>query len=709
MRTATALRTCSRLGALSTALLFAATIPAVAQDVSQRLSSNLNGRTYEPTYVFFTAQGSEAILNLSRVNAVCVSTMSCTTDTQCAASLPGTLCRGTPLRCQGPVDALLGQAAVIRQSSFCELAACAGASIGTAGCAGVTCPPDQSYCGSPGSCHTCPQAEALCLCDIGGLPAACPESDAVFGPAVAAFNDGFDDGTNPNHWSLMESSIAPNPPDTRLVLGTGAALPSGASIAAAGVRFAVQAGQTYVLFLKRAVDPRAAWVSTCFPSGDLSLFLASRAPLWCDQDDDGFDGTDCDPGNGQAWAIPGEPGDVAFSIAGGVTTLGWAQPVPPGGTPAGIAYRVYAGSRADLPNLLNVKADSCLVADTPGLSAPIVADPAPGTLAWYLVRAADSCGEGTAGNATAGPRIQDARSCDDTIACTIDSCDSSLGCVNAPSDAACDDSNPCTTDSCNPASGCVHTNNTAPCSDGSACTTNDACSGGACLGGPPPSCDDGNVCTDDSCIPSSGCAHANSTSSCDNGNGCCVGGVCTGGSPANHLVISQVQTQGDGVPLSDDEFVEIYNPTGSAISLSGLSLQFKSPMGATYLRVLLPALSIPSHGWFLVARSAYNGVPAADQIQAAFAMGGGGNLFLVNGTTLLSGTCSTDVSIIDKVSYGGGTCPEGAVAPASGADNSIVRNPGGICGNGWDTNDNSADFRVQVPSTPRNRFSTPQP
>ena len=175
-------------------------------------------------------------------------------------------------------------------------------------------------------------------------------------------------------------------------------------------------------------------------------------------------------------------------------------------------------------------------------------------------------------------------------------------------------------------------------------------------------------------------------------------------------MISQVQIHGDGAPLTDDEFVEIYNPTDSAISLSGLSLQFKSPMfGALYLRVLLPALSIPSHGWFLVARSAYNGLPAADQIQAAFLMGGGGNLFLVNGTTLLTGTCPIDVSIIDKVSYGGGTCPEGAVAPAPAADNSILRNPGGTCGNGWDTNDNSADFRVQDPSTPRNRFSTPQP
>src|SRR5207247_2321973 len=98
----------------------------------------------------------------------------------------------------------------------------------------------------------------------------------------------------------------------------------------------------------------------------------------------------------------------------------------------------------------------------------------------------------------------------------------------------CDDGNLCTDDSCDPATGCVHTNNTRPCDDGNVCTTNDACSQGACRGGPAASCDDGNPCTDDGCEPAHGCVHRNNSAPCDDGSACttgdaCVGGVCLGG------------------------------------------------------------------------------------------------------------------------------------------------------------------------------------
>src|SRR5207247_9630517 len=89
-----------------------------------------------------------------------------------------------------------------------------------------------------------------------------------------------------------------------------------------------------------------------------------------------------------------------------------------------------------------------------------------------------------------------------------------------------------------PAPGCAHTNNTPPCNDGNACTTNDACSGGRCVGGAAPNCDDGNLCTDDTCSPSTGCAHTNNTAPCNDGNACttndaCSGGRCIGGPAPN--------------------------------------------------------------------------------------------------------------------------------------------------------------------------------
>jgi uncharacterized protein DUF11/slime mold repeat-containing protein len=156
-----------------------------------------------------------------------------------------------------------------------------------------------------------------------------------------------------------------------------------------------------------------------------------------------------------------------------------------------------------------------------------------------------------------------APSCDDGNLCTDDACDPGRGCTHTNNSNPCDDANACTTndtcsggtcvggapldcsdgnvctdDSCDPTSGCTHTDNTAPCSDNNACTTNDTCSGGACLPGAPLDCDDRNLCTDDSCNPASGCVHTNNNAACDDGNACttgdfCSGGTCAGGPPPN--------------------------------------------------------------------------------------------------------------------------------------------------------------------------------
>src|SRR5262249_36416696 len=112
----------------------------------------------------------------------------------------------------------------------------------------------------------------------------------------------------------------------------------------------------------------------------------------------------------------------------------------------------------------------------------------------------------------------------------------------------CNDGNAWTHASCDPASGCKHVNNTAPCSDGNACTTGDTCSGGVCVGGPAPNCNDNNPCTDDSCDPATGCKHVNNTAPCNDGNACttndtCSGGTCVGG-PAPNC--------NDGNPCTDD-------------------------------------------------------------------------------------------------------------------------------------------------------------
>ena len=121
-----------------------------------------------------------------------------------------------------------------------------------------------------------------------------------------------------------------------------------------------------------------------------------------------------------------------------------------------------------------------------------------------------------------------AKTCDDNKPCTKDDHCSGGVCVGGGA-TDCDDGNPCTNDVCDPSAGCKHTNNTDPCSDNDKCTTNDACSGGACVGGPAPNCGDGNICTDDTCLPDTGCQNLNNTIPCDDSNKCTINDACGGG------------------------------------------------------------------------------------------------------------------------------------------------------------------------------------
>lgn len=101
----------------------------------------------------------------------------------------------------------------------------------------------------------------------------------------------------------------------------------------------------------------------------------------------------------------------------------------------------------------------------------------------------------------------------------------------------CNDGNVCTNDSCMPGVGCVFTDNVASCDDNNACTTGDVCVAGACTGGIPTVCNDNNGCTDDSCNTADGtCVFANNTIPCGDGNACngeemCGGGMCNAGTP----------------------------------------------------------------------------------------------------------------------------------------------------------------------------------
>jgi len=112
--------------------------------------------------------------------------------------------------------------------------------------------------------------------------------------------------------------------------------------------------------------------------------------------------------------------------------------------------------------------------------------------------------------------------CDDADNCTVDTCVNSV-CQNTAIDCSYLDDQ-CNIGMCDPGTGdCVQDpdpKNGDPCNDGLFCTATDLCS-------------DGNVCTDDSCNPASGCVYDNNTVPCDDGDACtendlCVGGTCVG-------------------------------------------------------------------------------------------------------------------------------------------------------------------------------------
>ena len=155
-----------------------------------------------------------------------------------------------------------------------------------------------------------------------------------------------------------------------------------------------------------------------------------------------------------------------------------------------------------------------------------------------------------------GPAVQ--FSCDDSNPCTDDGCDPAAGCTWTPNKAACDDgdkctsgdacsngkcvtgkpvdvkvfcddSNACTDDSCDKTKGCGHVSKVGACDDANPCTAGEVCANSACGGGKPATCDDGKVCTQDNCDVKTGdCSWVAKAGPCEDANACTVGDVCQG-------------------------------------------------------------------------------------------------------------------------------------------------------------------------------------
>lgn len=186
---------------------------------------------------------------------------------------------------------------------------------------------------------------------------------------------------------------------------------------------------------------------------------------------------------------------------------------------------------------------------------------------------------------------------------------------------------------------------------------------------------------------------------------------------ANHVVISEVYGGGgnSGAYWTND-FIELYNPTSSPVSLTGWSVQYISATGTGTWAVTNLSGTIAAHGFYLVQQAQGAGgtqpLPTPDATGTIAMASGAGKVALVNTTTALTGgNPSSDPSVIDFVGYGStatgfeGSGPTPTLTNTTSAERKAKFNStidsmytGGadtLRGNGWDANDNAADFVIR--------------
>ncbi|MDH2415864.1 ExeM/NucH family extracellular endonuclease [Nocardioides sp. CER19] len=170
------------------------------------------------------------------------------------------------------------------------------------------------------------------------------------------------------------------------------------------------------------------------------------------------------------------------------------------------------------------------------------------------------------------------------------------------------------------------------------------------------------------------------------------------------LVISEVYgAGGNNGAVYNADFVELYNPTASALSLSGLAVHYRSASGGSGGSPFALSGSVPAHGHWLIQMSGAgsNGaaLPTPDATAGFNMAAAGGQVALQQGTAVIatSGDVSTTTGLVDFVgATGASSFEKAATKSAATATQSLNRTAGGI-----DTNDNSADFALAAP-TPTN-------